>query len=558
MAAHVPDPPVILQVLRSGTRVFSSLEECALRHASVLATLGRCLSSCYGPAGNSKLLVTRQGKTLVSGSARKVLQELEIEHPAGILVRQACQTQDGECGDGTTSVLLLAAALMSEGETLLRAGMPATDLCHGYRVACTHACQHLTAQSFCPWTTSKTDGTKTSVGDVPGHEYHLLQYSLSNMASSALTSPLLKVTAIQKLVEQARSIPLDDDPENLQVLGFPAGDLDDSYVIKGAVLPIEPFGNIRTVDNARLALYMCPFGERRTIAPGTARIQRAEELEELNASKERVEEQRVAALCHAEVTVVAVAGPMSELALHFCNRARILVAKLERRSQVRQLVLATGAQVLTTDQQVPEYEELGQCQRVYPSDVGGQPILVFESSPQVGRGLLTVVVRAATPDLVEASREAITSAVKCYRAMGRDPKMVHGAGAAEMELSLQLERLGQGHEGLEQHGFLAYSRALQALPRILARNWGLEEMKVVAELRRRHEAGETNMGISEDGVVITEVLDTLTVKRRSLELATNVAITLISCGQVIVEKKSGGPRFRKENPNWDLEPDLVD
>ncbi|XP_075061107.1 T-complex protein 1 subunit theta-like [Mixophyes fleayi] len=595
MAVHVPNPAVLLEAKRSGTRVFSGLEECALRHAPALAKLADCLRSCYGPAGNLKLLVTRLGNPLVSGNALTILSELEIEHPAGILVRQGCQTQAQECGDGTTTVLLLAGALMSEAEILLRAGMPASELCFGYRLACTHACQHLVAQSFYPWAADEKHpihhemtsvdelsakslhhpfssarpgwlSSNLSKDKLPGHplpfgaqrEDHLLRYTLAYAASTALTSPLLKGTTFNDLVGQACSVPLGEDPESLQVLGFPGGNLDNSWIVKGAVLPLEPLGTTTRVESTRLALYMCPFGEQKTGGTGTFLIEQARALVELGAGKEQVEKCRVEALCQAGVTVLAVAGSVSELALHFCNQAGILVVKLERRSQARQLVLATGAQVLTTDQRAPECEEMGHCQRVYPTEIGEQQVLVFESGPQVNRGQITVVVRAATPHVVEASKEVIRAAVQCYRALREEPKMVVGAGSAEMELSVHLERLGQHHPGLEQQGLLAFSRAMASLPRTLAHNWGLDEMKAMGELRVRHERGETDMGIGEDGVGPTKVLDPLIVKRRALELATDVAVTLIGCGEVIVAKKSGGPKFRKENRNWDLEPDLID
>ncbi|XP_063786888.1 T-complex protein 1 subunit theta-like [Pseudophryne corroboree] len=591
MAVHVPNPPVLLEAQRTGTRVFSGLEECALRHAPALAQLAHCLRSCYGPAGSLKLLVTRSGRTLISGNSLAILSELEIEHPAGSLARQGCQTQAQECGDGTATVLLLAGALMSEAEILLRAGMPATELCCGYRLACAHACQELVAQSLYPWA---ADGKhpifrgSTSADELSGtvcqHEssHHpmpsahpgclplnllpsgelrqtlLLRYTLAYAATTALTFPLLKGTACNDLVEQACSVPIGDDPESLQVLGFPGGSMDNSWVVKGAVLQLEPLGTTRGVDSARVALYMCPFGEQRTKGTGTTLIELVQELEELGAGREQVERRRVESLSEAGVTLLAVAGAVSELALHFCNQAGILVVKLERRSQARQLALASGAQVLTTDQRAPEPEDIGHCQRVYPTEIGEEQTLVFESGHQVRGGQITVVVRAATPHLVEACKEVIRSAVQCYRALREEPRMVVGAGAIEMELSLHLERLGQHHPGLEQQGLLAFSRALVTLPRTLARNWGLDEMRVMGELRVRHERGEVGTGIREDGVVSSQVLDPLMVKRRALQLATDVAVTLIGCGEVLVAKKSGGPKFQKENRNWDLEPDFID
>ncbi|MEE6525411.1 hypothetical protein FKM82_025394 [Ascaphus truei] len=352
----------------------------------------------------------------------------------------------------------------------------------------------------------------------------------------------------------------DGGPETLRVLGFLGGTLEDSWVLRGAVMPLEPLGTRRQTGSARLALYLCPFGEQKTRAAGTARLCGARELEELGPGRERVEEARVGALIQAGVTVLAVAGAVSELALHFCDRAGLLAVRLERRSQARELELATGARALLADHRAPEDEELGRCQRVYPSEIGGQPVVVFEPHPGAGKGLVTVVVRGATEELLGAAEEAVRGAVQCCRALREEPRMVAGAGAAEVEVSLHLEALGRGQPGLEQHGLLAFARALETLPRALARNWGLDEARAMGELRARHLAGETGAGVGEeeDGAPPAAVLDPLVVKRRAIELATEVAVTLLGCGQVVVAKKSGGPRFRGDNPNWDLEPDLID
>ncbi|KAM4675883.1 T-complex protein 1 subunit theta-like [Discoglossus pictus] len=625
MAAHVPIPPGLPQTQNPGTRVFIGNDECALKHATVLAQLSSCLHTCYGPAGSQKLLITRLGQTILSSSARTILPELEIEHPAGILVRQACETQLQECGDGTNAVLLLAAALMSEAAVLLRGGVTGPYLCNGYRLACAQACQKLESLSFTPWNTATDENndlhhdtavnfpTSSMLSDSVPMYYPMpsataseimascqskaksichpmpsvgiarlvsahsegnpltstvfqlnpkfdgnLQYCALAAASSAtMASNLPKDSSLHHLVAWA-CIAAGGEPETVRVHGYIGGSLEDSWVLLGAVLPLEPLGVQRRATRSKLALYMCPFGEQKTRVAGTTLIQQAEEFVELGIGRERVEEARVSMLSYAGITVLAVAGAVSELALHYCNKAGILVVRLERRSQARELELATGARGLTTDQRAPQEEEIGQCQRVYPYEIGGNPVLVFEPAPGGGGNLVTVVIRGATSELLGAAEQLVKGAVQCYRALREEPRMVVGAGAVEIDLSLYLEEFGHRHPGLEHHGLLAFSRALDLLPRTLARNWGLDEVMVFGELRARHCVGEVDTGIFEDGVAKTGVMDPFIVKKRVLELATDVAVTLLGCGQVVVAKKSGGPRFRKDNPNFDLEPDLID
>uniref|UniRef100_A0A8C5M7N9 T-complex protein 1 subunit theta n=1 Tax=Leptobrachium leishanense TaxID=445787 RepID=A0A8C5M7N9_9ANUR len=517
--------------------------ECALSHSQAISLLARCLHSCYGPAGGRKLLVTRPGCTMVVGSARAFLPELQIEHPAGILAREACHTQEQECGDGTNGVLQLASAMMAEAETLLRRGMLAPDLCIG------------------PWETwhhvdaANPDELSTTVCEDTGATA-MLQYSLASTISDELISQLLN-GSLKGLVDWACTLPKDGEPEAVEVLGFTGGTLEDTSIFKGAILQMEPLGTRMRVTDAQLALYVCPFGERRTRVAGTTLIEHAIEMEKLRAGIERVEEERVEALRCAGVTVLAVAGAVSELALHFCNRAEILVVKLERRSHARQLALASGAQALTTDR-LSEHEELGQCHQVYPSEIGGLPVMAFESCTGPRKGLITVVVRGSTPELVNYAVESVKAALQLFKRLREDPRMVAGAGAVDIQLGIDLEKEGQKFPFLEKQGFLAFARALECLPHALADNWGLDVASVLRDLRARHRMGETNVGVEENGTNPTKALDSFMVKKKALELATDVAVTLIGCGQVVVAKKSGGPMFKKDNPNWDLESDFVD
>uniref|UniRef100_A0A8C5M3B7 Uncharacterized protein n=1 Tax=Leptobrachium leishanense TaxID=445787 RepID=A0A8C5M3B7_9ANUR len=510
-----------------------------------ISLLARCLHSCYGPAGGRKLLVTRPGCTMVVGSARAFLPELQIEHPAGILAREACHTQEQECGDGTNGVLQLASAMMAEAETLLRRGMLAPDLCIGYRLACAHACRKLEELSItnpdelsttvCEDTgatlptssspsgsvlVSRREPWRASQFPVPLYSA-MLQYSLASTISDELISQLLN-GSLKGLVDWACTLPKDGEPEAVEVLGFTGGTLEDTSIFKGAILQMEPLGTRMRVTDAQLALYVCPFGERRTRVAGTTLIEHAIEMEKLRAGIERVEEERV-----------------------------------ERRSHARQLALASGAQALTTDR-LSEHEELGQCHQVYPSEIGGLPVMAFESCTGPRKGLITVVVRGSTPELVNYAVESVKAALQLFKRLREDPRMVAGAGAVDIQLGIDLEKEGQKFPFLEKQGFLAFARALECLPHALADNWGLDVASVLRDLRARHRMGETNVGVEENGTNPTKALDSFMVKKKALELATDVAVTLIGCGQVVVAKKSGGPMFKKDNPNWDLESDFVD
>ncbi len=50
--------------------------------------------------------------TIIRNIGATILKQLEVEHPAAKVLVELAQIQDREVGDGTTSVVLLAAELL--------------------------------------------------------------------------------------------------------------------------------------------------------------------------------------------------------------------------------------------------------------------------------------------------------------------------------------------------------------------------------------------------------------------------------------------------------------
>jgi T-complex protein 1 subunit alpha len=74
------------------------------------------------------------------------LSLLSVEHPAGRIFVDLAQKQDKEVGDGTTSVVLIAAELLRRANELVKARIHPTTIITGYRLACREACRFMQEQ----------------------------------------------------------------------------------------------------------------------------------------------------------------------------------------------------------------------------------------------------------------------------------------------------------------------------------------------------------------------------------------------------------------------------
>ena len=89
------------------------------------------------------MLVDDIGDVTISNDGATILQLLEVDHPAGRILVELAQQQDREVGDGTTSVVILAAELLRRANELVKNKIHPTTIITGYRLACREAVKYI-------------------------------------------------------------------------------------------------------------------------------------------------------------------------------------------------------------------------------------------------------------------------------------------------------------------------------------------------------------------------------------------------------------------------------
>lgn len=116
-----------------------------VRSANVTAcvAVANILRSSLGPQGLDKMLVDQVGDVTVTNDGATIVGLLEVEHPAARILTELAQQQDQEVGDGTTSVVILAAELLKRANDLVRDKIHPTNIIGGYRLAIKEACKYM-------------------------------------------------------------------------------------------------------------------------------------------------------------------------------------------------------------------------------------------------------------------------------------------------------------------------------------------------------------------------------------------------------------------------------
>merc|ERR1719376_1039682 len=65
------------------------------------------------------MMVDDVGDVTITNDGATILRLLEVEHPAAKVLVELAELQDEEVGDGTTSVVIIAAELLRNAEDLV-------------------------------------------------------------------------------------------------------------------------------------------------------------------------------------------------------------------------------------------------------------------------------------------------------------------------------------------------------------------------------------------------------------------------------------------------------
>ena len=371
--------------------------------------------------------------------------------------------------------------------------------------------------------------------------------------------------------------PANFNVDNIRVVKIMGGSLEQSKVVKGMVFGREPDGSVKKAKNAKVGVFSCPIDISQTETKGTVLLHNAKEMMDFTRGEESQLETIIKELHDSGLRVVVAGSTVGELALHYLNRFGILVVKVLSKFELRRLCRVVGATPLAR-LGAPMPDEMGKVDIVETLEIGGDRVTVFRQESDATR-TATLVIRGATQNHLDDIERAIDDGVNVVKAVTRDPKLVPGAGATEMQLIERISAYGERTPELSQYAIKKYAESFEVIPRTLAESAGLDATEVLATLYAAHHKSSSNQNREDDadeedddeepdwtiGVDVENgdgtgtldaqdegILDLLVSKQWAIRLATEAARTVLSVDQIIVARQAGGPKPPGgQNPDWD-------
>ena len=128
----VQQPTVVL--LKEGTDTSQGKGQ-LLSNISACLAVAQTLATTLGPRGMDKLIVNDRGEAQITNDGATILKLLDIVHPAARTLVDIARAQDAEVGDGTTSVVLIAAQLLKEVKGYIEEDVSPHIIMKGFRQA---------------------------------------------------------------------------------------------------------------------------------------------------------------------------------------------------------------------------------------------------------------------------------------------------------------------------------------------------------------------------------------------------------------------------------------
>ncbi len=533
--ARIAGQPVL--ILREGTSR-SVGREAQRSNIQAVRIVAECVRSSLGPKGMDKMLVASFGDVTITNDGATILKEMDVQNPAAKMMVEVAKAQDQEVGDGTTTAVVLSSELLTKAEELIDKDVHPTVIVDGYRQATEKALQILDEIAM------KVDSNDRKA---------LKDVAVTSQASKLLSenADYIADIAVDAILQVAEQTPegWKADVEDVKVEKKAGGSLTDTKLIKGVVIDKEVvhLGMPKSIKKPKIALLNTAIEVEKTEFDAKINIQRPEQMkafldEETSILKEMVEKIR-----SSGANVLLCQKGIDDVAQHFLAKEGIAAVRRVSEKDMEKLAKATGGKIVTNIEDLKP-ENLGSAELFEERKVADDKMTFIEGcrNPKA----VAILVRGGTERIVNEAERSIHDALCVVRDVVREPCIVAGGGAAELEVAAQLKRWAEKLTGKEQLAVIGYAEALEAIPMTLAENAGLDPIDILVELRARHEKGEKWAGVevyegkTKDMAAIN-IYEPLAVKRQVVKSASEAASMILRIDDVIA---AGKPREEAKPP----------
>ncbi len=492
------------------------------------------VKSTLGPKGMDKMLVDSMGDVVVTNDGATILKEIDVEHPAAKMIVEVAKSQDEECGDGTTSAVVLTGELLKYAGELLDQNIHPTVICGGYKLASDKAKDVL---------------KKLAIDIKAGDKKTLNNIAMTSMASKGASSEkdILADVVVDSVTSVAEKISGKTvvDLDNIQIQKKQGGGIANTEIIKGIILDKERVhdGMPKQVKNAKIALINAALEVKKTEVDARIQIQDPTQLQAFLDEEEGMLKKMVDRVKKSGANILVCQKGIDDIAQHYLAKEGIYAVRRAKKSDMEKLAKATGAKVVANLDGLTT-KDLGHAGSVEEIKIGDDK-MTFVTDCKNPKAV-SILIRGTTEHVVDELERGLHDALSVVKVALEDGKMTAGGGAAATAIAMALRDYAPSVGGREQMAIEAFANAIEVVPKTLSENAGLDPIDMMLEIRNAHKKGHKYSGINVlkgkvDDMLKNNVIEPLRVSMQEIEASSEAATMILRIDDVIASKGGGAP-----------------
>ena len=337
-----------------------------------------------GPRGMDKLLVDSLGDVTITNDGVTILKEIDVQHPGAKMLVEVAKTQDQQCGDGTTTAVIIAGELLKKAESLIEQNVHPTVISNGYRMACDEAMKLI---------------EDIAIKIEPNDEKQLKNIAMTAMNSKNISASREKlgdicVRAVRAIMEK-RGDRIVADTDYIKVEKKHGGSIDDTEIIDGVIIDKERVHPRmkKEVKNAKIALLNCALEIKKTEVESKITIRDPTQLQKFLDEEEATFKRMVEKIKKSGANVVFTQKGIDDVVAHYLAKEGIFALKQLKESDLVKLSRATMGKIITTLDDLKS-EDLGTAEKVEEKKIGDSN-MTFVTGTKHGKSV-SILVRGGS------------------------------------------------------------------------------------------------------------------------------------------------------------------